>query len=252
MEHQFMDVYQLCSFVLMPLITNMTPPLPTGPMLLRFPFMGAYLPTCPPTPCTCQCRCCGGNRCTLVTTTCNSKCKNCPAIIMPVTVCPATYLLDYIYLLWLLRVLICLFVYFVSILSPYSPSFYLHFLSQAAVAASQPPSTSPPSSPTPSPHQPAQPNAVQPPLGPNAAPNALPENQPPNPIQMNAQGGAVLNDDEMNRDWLDWLYTLSRVGVLLSIVYFYSSFSRFVMVVGAMLLVYLWVNSAEVVKTKNV
>lgn len=147
--------------------------------------------------------------------------------------------------------LICLFVYFVSILSPYSPSFYLHFLSQAAVAASQPPSTSPPSSPTPSPHQPAQPNAVQPPLGPNAAPNALPENQPPNPIQMNAQGGAVLNDDEMNRDWLDWLYTLSRVGVLLSIVYFYSSFSRFVMVVGAMLLVYLWVNSAEVVKTKN-
>ncbi|XP_035764023.1 homocysteine-responsive endoplasmic reticulum-resident ubiquitin-like domain member 2 protein [Neolamprologus brichardi] len=126
-----------------------------------------------------------------------------------------------------------------SILSPYSPSFYLHFLSQAAVAASQPPSTSPPSSPTPSPHQPAQPNAVQPPLGPNAAPNALPENQPPNPIQMNAQGGAVLNDDEMNRDWLDWLYTLSRVGVLLSIVYFYSSFSRFVMVVGAMLLVYL-------------
>uniref|UniRef100_A0A3Q4MTD4 Homocysteine-responsive endoplasmic reticulum-resident ubiquitin-like domain member 2 protein n=1 Tax=Neolamprologus brichardi TaxID=32507 RepID=A0A3Q4MTD4_NEOBR len=113
------------------------------------------------------------------------------------------------------------------------------FYNQAAVAASQPPSTSPPSSPTPSPHQPAQPNAVQPPLGPNAAPNALPENQPPNPIQMNAQGGAVLNDDEMNRDWLDWLYTLSRVGVLLSIVYFYSSFSRFVMVVGAMLLVYL-------------
>lgn len=141
MEHQFMDVYQLCSFVLKPLITNMTPPPSTGPMLLRFPFMGAYLPTCPPTPCTCQCRCCGGNRCTLVTTTCNSKCKNCPAIIMPVTVCPVTYLLDYIYLLWLLRVLICLFVYLVSILSPYSPSFYLHFLSQSSssscLAASQ-------------------------------------------------------------------------------------------------------------------
>ncbi|XP_005739332.1 homocysteine-responsive endoplasmic reticulum-resident ubiquitin-like domain member 2 protein [Pundamilia nyererei] len=119
----------------------------------------------------------------------------------------------------------------------YARHYYMQY--QAAVAASQPPSTSPPSSPTPSPHQPAQPNAVQPPLGPNAAPNALPENQPPNPIQMNAQGGAVLNDDEMNRDWLDWLYTLSRVGVLLSIVYFYSSFSRFAMVVGAMLLVYL-------------
>lgn len=81
---------------------------------------------------------------------------------------------------------------------------------------------------------------MQPPLGPNQDANPLPENQPANPnIQMNAQGGAVLNDDELNRDWLDWLYTVSRAGVLLSIVYFYSSFSRFVMVVGAMLLVYL-------------
>lgn len=119
----------------------------------------------------------------------------------------------------------------------YARHYYMQY--QAAVAASHPPSTSPPSSPSPSPHQPAQPNAVQPPLGPNPAPNALPENQPANPIQMNAQGGAVLNDDEMNRDWLDWLYTVSRAGVLLSIVYFYSSFSRFIMVVGAMLLVYL-------------
>ncbi|KAK5861757.1 hypothetical protein PBY51_017210 [Eleginops maclovinus] len=123
----------------------------------------------------------------------------------------------------------------------YARHYYMQY--QAAVAASQPPSTPPPSSPSSSPHQPAQPNeAVQPPppLGPNPAPNPLPENQPANPnIQMNAQGGAVMNDDELNRDWLDWLYTVSRAGVLLSIVYFYSSFSRFVMVVGAMLLVYL-------------
>lgn len=129
------------------------------------------------------------------------------------------------------------------ILSP--PSISLPPISQAAVAASHPPSASPPSSPassSSSSHQPAQPNeALQPPLGaPNPDPNPLPENQPANPnIQMNAQGGAVLNDDELNRDWLDWLYTVSRAGVLLSIVYFYSSFSRFVMVVGAMLLVYL-------------
>ncbi|KAM7382939.1 hypothetical protein PAMP_002633 [Pampus punctatissimus] len=117
----------------------------------------------------------------------------------------------------------------------YAHHYYMQY--QAAVAASQPPSTSPPSSPSASPHQAAQPNeAVQPPLG----PNPLPENQPANPnIQMNAQGGAVMNEDELNRDWLDWLYTVSRAGVLLSIVYFYSSFSRFVMVVGAMLLVYL-------------
>ncbi|XP_070767786.1 homocysteine-responsive endoplasmic reticulum-resident ubiquitin-like domain member 2 protein [Enoplosus armatus] len=122
----------------------------------------------------------------------------------------------------------------------YARHYYMQY--QAAVAASQPPSTPPPSSPSSSsPHQPAQPNeAVQPPLGPNPDPNPLPENQPANPnIQMNAQGGAVLNDDELNRDWLDWLYTVSRAGVLLSIVYFYSSFSRFVMVIGAMLLVYL-------------
>lgn len=58
---------------------------------------------------------------------------------------------------------------------------------------------------------------------------------------MNAQGGPVLNDDDLNHDWLDWLYAVSRAGVLLSIVYFYSSFSRFAVVVGAVLLVYLCV-----------
>ncbi|XP_021168290.2 homocysteine-responsive endoplasmic reticulum-resident ubiquitin-like domain member 2 protein [Fundulus heteroclitus] len=120
----------------------------------------------------------------------------------------------------------------------YAHHYYMQY--QAAVAASQPPSTSPPPSPSSSPHQPAQPNEpVQPPLGPNPAQDPLQENLPANPIQMNAQGGAVLNDDELNQDWLDWLYTVSRAGVLLSIVYFYSSFSRFIMVVGAMLLVYL-------------
>lgn len=121
----------------------------------------------------------------------------------------------------------------------YARHYYMQY--QAAVAASQPPSTPPSPPPSSSPHQPVQPNeAVQAPLGRNAAQNPLPENQPVNPnIQMNAQGGPVLNEDELNRDWLDWLYTVSRAGVLLSIVYFYSSFSRFIMVVGAMLLVYL-------------
>ncbi|XP_056141896.1 homocysteine-responsive endoplasmic reticulum-resident ubiquitin-like domain member 2 protein [Lampris incognitus] len=126
----------------------------------------------------------------------------------------------------------------------YARHYYMQY--QAAVAASHPStaslsSTPGPSSSSSSPPQPAQANeAVQPPLGPNRAPDPLPENPPANPnIQMNAQGGAVLNEDELNRDWLDWLYTVSRACVLLSIVYFYSSFSRFVMVVGAMLLVYL-------------
>lgn len=123
----------------------------------------------------------------------------------------------------------------------YARHYYMQY--QAAVAASQSPGPASPSAPSASPPPPQPEPPVQPPLG----PNPLPENQPavnpnlqvnPN-IQMNAQGGAVLNEDELNRDWLDWLYTVSRAGVLLSIVYFYSSFSRFVMVLGAMLLVYL-------------
>ncbi|XP_064025766.1 homocysteine-responsive endoplasmic reticulum-resident ubiquitin-like domain member 2 protein isoform X3 [Pogoniulus pusillus] len=76
---------------------------------------------------------------------------------------------------------------------------------------------------------------------PAAAPNvAVQENRPVNPnVQMNAQGGPVVNEEDFNRDWLDWMYTFSRAAILLSIVYFYSSFSRFIMVMGAMLLVYL-------------
>uniref|UniRef100_A0A674DF87 HERPUD family member 2 n=1 Tax=Salmo trutta TaxID=8032 RepID=A0A674DF87_SALTR len=120
----------------------------------------------------------------------------------------------------------------------YARHYYMQY--QAAVAASQPPST-PPSSPSPT-HspEPAQPNEAPPPLGPNPAPNPIQEDRPANPnIQMNAQGGAVLNEDELNRDWLDLMYTVSRAAILLSIVYFYSSFGRFVMVIGAMLLVFL-------------
>ncbi|MCI4381535.1 hypothetical protein PGIGA_G00253070 [Pangasianodon gigas] len=55
----------------------------------------------------------------------------------------------------------------------------------------------------------------------------------------NAPVGAGLNEEDLNRDWLDWVYAASRAVVLLSLVYFYSSFSRFVMVTGAMLLLYL-------------
>lgn len=58
-------------------------------------------------------------------------------------------------------------------------------------------------------------------------------------VQMNAQGGEILNEEELNRDWLDWVYTFSRAAILLSVVYFYSSFSRFVMVMMAMLVLYL-------------
>ncbi|XP_060757006.1 homocysteine-responsive endoplasmic reticulum-resident ubiquitin-like domain member 2 protein isoform X3 [Neoarius graeffei] len=108
----------------------------------------------------------------------------------------------------------------------YAQHYYMHY--QAAMAAAQvpPPPVNPGPSVTPAPA----------PVPVNPAPLQQPVNRNP---QMNAQGGAVQNEDELNRDWLDWLYTVSRAAVLLSIVYFYSSFSRFVMVIGAMLLVYL-------------
>ena len=62
------------------------------------------------------------------------------------------------------------------------------------------------------------------------------------PIRMNAQGGAVMDDDDeegFNRDWLDWVYTVCRFMVLLSIVYFYSSLGRFVLVLSLFLLVWM-------------
>ncbi|XP_028836576.1 homocysteine-responsive endoplasmic reticulum-resident ubiquitin-like domain member 2 protein [Denticeps clupeoides] len=124
----------------------------------------------------------------------------------------------------------------------YARHYYMQY--HAALAASQIPSSTAAAAPS-SPStglstQPVQANEPAAPMGPNPAPNPVPEEHAPNPnIQMNAQGGAVVNEDELNRDWLDWMYTVSRAAILLSIVYFYSSFGRFIMVIGAMLLVYL-------------
>ncbi|XP_026083886.1 homocysteine-responsive endoplasmic reticulum-resident ubiquitin-like domain member 2 protein [Carassius auratus] len=117
----------------------------------------------------------------------------------------------------------------------YARHYYMQY--HAAMAASRASSAAPFPAPSAGPAtQPARPNEPAAPMG----PNPVPEDHPANPnIQMNAQGGAMLNDDELNRDWLDWMYTVSRAAILLSIVYFYSSFGRFVVVIGAMLLVYL-------------
>ncbi|NXY86512.1 HERP2 protein, partial [Alcedo cyanopectus] len=115
----------------------------------------------------------------------------------------------------------------------YARQYYMQY--QAAVSAQVT------SSPEPARSLPAQ--AAHPEHAPANQPAAAPhaqENRPVNAnVQLNAQGGAVVNEEEFNRDWLDWMYTFSRAAILLSIVYFYSSFSRFVMVMGAMLLVYL-------------
>lgn len=54
-------------------------------------------------------------------------------------------------------------------------------------------------------------------------------------VQVNAPAGEAPNEDEENRDWLYWMYTMSRTAILISVFYFYSSFSRFILVMGAML-----------------
>ncbi|KAM7120939.1 homocysteine-responsive endoplasmic reticulum-resident ubiquitin-like domain member 2 protein isoform 4-T4 [Molossus nigricans] len=117
----------------------------------------------------------------------------------------------------------------------YAHQYYMQY--QAAVSAQ---ATSDATATQPAPSQPlnlAHVPREEPPPAPN---RVAQENRPMNEnVQMNAQGGPVLNEEDFNRDWLDWMYTFSRAAILLSIVYFYSSFSRFVMVMGAMLLVYL-------------
>ncbi|KAK3085278.1 hypothetical protein FSP39_000958 [Pinctada imbricata] len=89
------------------------------------------------------------------------------------------------------------------------------------------------------PATPAAEEQVQPPH--NNAPNpAAPPNN--NPV-MNAQGGMVDDDDDDElgpRDWLDYVYTFSRFLVLVSIVYFYSNFTRFFAVCAFFFLVHLY------------
>ncbi|KAM5138583.1 homocysteine-responsive endoplasmic reticulum-resident ubiquitin-like domain member 1 protein [Mantella aurantiaca] len=106
---------------------------------------------------------------------------------------------------------------------------------------------------TTSPSQRRQDLPVVPPAAPDPLPHPFPAaNQAPNPevqapvnpaanqnLRMNAQGGLVEEEDEINRDWLDWVYTAARFSIFLSILYFYSSLSRFMMVLGAMILMYL-------------
>ena len=93
--------------------------------------------------------------------------------------------------------------------------------------------------------QPQQPPAQQQQQQPQ--PEVVP-NQPNRNVRMNAgPGGVGMQDDDdnenpRNRDWLDRLYTSLRAFMLLSIVYFYSSTSRFIMVTILAFLLYLYQN----------
>ncbi|XP_069822081.1 homocysteine-responsive endoplasmic reticulum-resident ubiquitin-like domain member 1 protein [Dendropsophus ebraccatus] len=123
----------------------------------------------------------------------------------------------------------------------YARQYYMQYYAAAAATVSSTPS------------QRRQEIPVVPPAAPDPLPHAFPAaNQAPNPevpapvnpvanqnLRMNAQGGLVEEEDDLNRDWLDWVYTAARFSIFLSILYFYSSLSRFMMVLGAMILMYL-------------
>ncbi|CAN7992285.1 unnamed protein product [Ixodes hexagonus] len=114
---------------------------------------------------------------------------------------------------------------------------YMQFMSQGGVPVARPaapPVTAEPVPPAMAPAAPVAPN--------NVAAVARPA-QDNRGLRMNAQGGPLLDeedDDAAQRDWLDWIYTLSRATILLGIVYYYSSFGRFLVVTGMAVLAYLY------------
>merc|ERR1712002_1394617 len=88
-----------------------------------------------------------------------------------------------------------------------------------------------------------EPNPVQaPPVGGEGAPNAA--------IVMNAGAAGQIQDDaagvDRNRDVLDWVYVMTRVLLLFSVIYFHSSFLRLAFVAGLGFLVYLYQNRRNV------
>jgi len=86
-----------------------------------------------------------------------------------------------------------------------------------------------------------QPPPVAAPGAAAAAPAGAPQPQVINAGAGGAMAGLEEDDDEnQQRDALDWLYIASRVLVLFSIVYFYSSLTRFLVVAVCGFFAYLW------------
>ncbi|KAH0627185.1 hypothetical protein JD844_002651 [Phrynosoma platyrhinos] len=84
----------------------------------------------------------------------------------------------------------------------YARQYYMQY--QAAVSAQATPSTESASPLVQQPTNSERAPANEPPAAPNVAPQ---ENRPVNQnVQMNAQGGPVMNEEEFNRDWLDWMH----------------------------------------------
>merc|ERR1719427_1177753 len=75
------------------------------------------------------------------------------------------------------------------------------------------------------------------PVAGEAAPNAA--------MVMNAGAAGQIQDDaggDRNRDILDWVYVMTRVLLLFSVIYFHSSFLRLAFVAGLGFIVYLYQN----------
>lgn len=72
--------------------------------------------------------------------------------------------------------------------------------------------------------------------------------QQPQPL---AQPAANLNDVENNGDWLEWLHWLSRFAVLISIVYYYSSLTRFILVISFPIFLFLYQNGMIFSRNNN-
>ena len=73
-----------------------------------------------------------------------------------------------------------------------------------------------------------------------APPPDVPQAAAPRIDAGQAAGADMDADDEENRDWLDMFYWMSRAVVLFSIVYFYSSPTRFLAVIAIAITMYLY------------
>lgn len=134
----------------------------------------------------------------------------------------------------------------------YARQYYMQYHAALAAAGSAP-FTAPPTTVGQYPPVPAHQVPVPPPLANQNPIDNLPANQNPaqdgafidpgaanQNMRMNAQGGPMVEDEEdMERDWLDWMYSAARFGVLLMIIYFNSNLSRFLLVMSTLLLMYL-------------
>merc|ERR1719334_1374508 len=88
--------------------------------------------------------------------------------------------------------------------------------------------------------------APAPPVAGEAAPNAA--------MVMNAGAAGQIQDDaggDRNRDILDWVYVMTRVLLLFSVIYFHSSFLRLAFVAGLGFLVYIYQNRRNNIRGNN-